>query len=231
MSNLEKKITVVHIVGTGRNGSTLLERVLNEIPDFFAIGEFGWTNLEKMENFTCRCGKKFQVCSTWSVILKEDDFQKIDKKRLTEGKNKYNNTRSIIKFSLKKERSSKWKKDDLYSGFMFHGSSLQGVSSMESCGDNGATAKLRAMPIQGLFSTDAIPQFLSDPVVLDAAGQVIAYWTSDYLEKAYHIFPFRLESLQLYGESLRVPEEALCRAKIDLVEDTLLRSDIDIVAS
>ncbi len=140
-------------------------------------------------------------------------------------------TPTVDLFSLKKERSSKWKKDDLYSGFMFHGSSLQGVSSMESCGDNGATAKLRAMPIQGLFSTDAIPQFLSDPVVLDAAGQVIAYWTSDYLEKAYHIFPFRLESLQLYGESLRVPEEALCRAKIDLVEDTLLRSDIDIVAS
>jgi len=121
MSNLEKKITVVHIVGTGRNGSTLLERVLNEIPDFFAIGEFGWTNLEKMENFTCRCGKKFQVCPTWSVILKEDDFQKIDKKRLTEGKNKYNNTRSILKFSLKKEQDvSDTFKEYLHNIYLFY---------------------------------------------------------------------------------------------------------------
>ena len=134
-------------------------------------------------------------------------------------------------FSLANVRKSKWKRAELYSGFMFHGPSLQGVHSMDSCGDNGATATLAAMPVKNLFSSVSKPEFFSDPVMLDAAGQVIAYWTSDCLKKAYHIFPFRLEALWMYGSRLQEPERAHCRAKIELIDDTRVRSDIDIVDS
>jgi len=130
---------------------------------------------------------------------------------------------------LKDSRPSKWSGAGLYDGFMFHGPSLQGVAAMELWGENGTTAVLKGMPTNGLFASRPAVAFLCDPIVLDAAGQVIAYWTSDHLRKAYHIFPFRLEALHLFGPALEVGESAECRARIELIEDTLVRSDIDIV--
>jgi phosphopantetheine--protein transferase-like protein len=138
---------------------------------------------------------------------------------------------SVKPFPLIAGRRSTWTGANLYDGFMFHGPSLQGVASMDTWGADGALATLRAMPKKGLLNSVSDPDFLSDPVVLDAAGQVIAYWTSDHLEKAYHIFPFRLEALHLYGPGFSVPEMAKCQARINLVEDSLVKSDIDIIAS
>ncbi len=135
-----------------------------------------------------------------------------------------------MELKLKGERSSRWAGKDLYEGFMFHGPTLQAVDRMELWGENGATARLKAMPMEPLF-TDRQQGggFLSDPVVLDAAGQVIAYWTSDHLETGFHIFPFRLEELTLYGPCLIPPERAECRAAISLEGDSQVRSDIDII--
>lgn len=132
-------------------------------------------------------------------------------------------------FSLKGQRKSRWAGKDLYEGFMFHGPSLRGVDAMNIWGENGAEGTLRALPREGLFQSIRTPDFLIDPVTLDAAGQVIAYWTSDHLEKAFHIFPFRLESLSLFGDALKTPESAICRAKIQLMENNLVRSDIDLI--
>ena len=134
-------------------------------------------------------------------------------------------------FSLRGARDSKWADADLYSGFMFHGPSLQGVASMERIGEDGAAAILKTLPEEDLLHSIPHPNFLSDPVILDAAGQVIAYWTSDCLTGAYHIFPFRLEELYFYGPRFTMPEAAKCRAKIELIDDMLVRSDIDIIDS
>ncbi len=130
---------------------------------------------------------------------------------------------------LTSARDSKWAGKDLYEGFMFHGPSLQAVESMEKWGENGVTASLRAMPIDGLFTEYSGKTFLSDPVILDAAGQVIAYWTSDHLDRGFHIFPFRLERLDIYGPCMSAPQKAECRAKIRLEGDTQVSSDIDIL--
>lgn len=135
-----------------------------------------------------------------------------------------------MELKLEKERPSRWAGKDLYEGFMFHGPTLQAVERMELWGENGATATLKAMPLEPLFK-EFPPDggFLSDPVVLDAAGQAIAYWTSDHLETGFHIFPFRLEELTLYGPCMRHPERAECRAAIALEGDSQVRSDIDII--
>lgn len=134
-------------------------------------------------------------------------------------------------FALKFRRPSKWKNQKLYNGFMFHGPALQGVASMDEWGENGSVATLQALPKDKLFGFLPDPGFLIDPVVLDAAGQVIGYWTTDHLERAFHVFPFRLEELQLFDSCLPVTRKAACRASIALVEDTQVRSDIDIIDS
>jgi phosphopantetheinyl transferase len=68
-----------------------------------------------------------------------------------------------------------------------------------------------------------------DPVVLDAAGQVIGFWTADRLERGRVVFPFRLAALDLYGPAPAEGESLACRAAIELVGDALVRSDIDVL--
>ena len=58
------------------------------------------------------------------------------------------------------------------------------------------------------------PGFVLDPVVLDAAGQVIGFWAAERLERGPVVFPFRLAALDVHGP--RRPEgEALACARVD----------------
>jgi phosphopantetheinyl transferase len=132
-------------------------------------------------------------------------------------------------FELEGRRRSRWTGADLYDGFMFHGPSLRSVASVDAWGTDGMEATLRAMPEAPLFAPGTGVQFTCDPVVLDGAGQVVAYWTSDHLPRAYHVFPFRLEELQVFGPPLRAPEQGKCLARIALQGDQLVRSDIDVL--
>lgn len=138
---------------------------------------------------------------------------------------------TVAPFVLSGSRPSRWSAQSLYGSYMFHGPMLQGVASVDQWGADGITATLRGLPISNFFRSCPEPAFMSDAVTLDAAGQVIGYWTSDHLETGYHIFPFRLEALHLFGPALSAGEQAQCRARIELADNNMMRSDIDIVAS
>ncbi len=61
--------TVVYIAGSGRSGSTLLERTLGEIPGFVNVGELidlfrrGASRGER-----CGCGRAFAACPFWASV-------------------------------------------------------------------------------------------------------------------------------------------------------------------
>lgn len=126
-------------------------------------------------------------------------------------------------------RPSRWAPDRLYADVMFHGPSWQGVTSVDRTGEGGTTATLTVRPWGGFFRGHASPGFVLDPVVLDAAGQVIGFWTMEHLERGRVIFPFRLESLDVYGPNRLQGEVARCIASIRLAGDQQVRSDIDVV--
>jgi len=87
------RIKLLYIAGTGRNGSTLLERILTEIPGVFAAGELGRvTRYNKSK--TCLCGEKLTVCPIWQAVSKEIDSQ-IDEERFTQLDLKYSNLKGI----------------------------------------------------------------------------------------------------------------------------------------
>jgi hypothetical protein len=69
---MENKIKVIYIVGEGRSGSTLLERVLGQHPIIFAAGELLhiWER-SFLDNQLCSCGKHFYDCEVWQGITKE----------------------------------------------------------------------------------------------------------------------------------------------------------------
>jgi hypothetical protein len=62
-------IDVVYIAGSGRSGSTLLERMLGQTEAFVAVGELRhlWRADYKMD--LCGCGIPFQNCPFWQPIL------------------------------------------------------------------------------------------------------------------------------------------------------------------
>jgi len=62
-------VRVLYIGGLGRSGTTLLNRMLGELPDVCAIGEA--VNLWQqgvMNNEKCGCGERFHSCSFWQEV-------------------------------------------------------------------------------------------------------------------------------------------------------------------
>lgn len=61
--------TVVYIAGSGRSGSTLLERTLAEIPGFVTVGELvDLFRREASRAERCGCGRPFADCAFWASV-------------------------------------------------------------------------------------------------------------------------------------------------------------------
>jgi hypothetical protein len=65
----DEPVRVLFIGGLGRSGSTLLDRMLGQIPGFFSAGEIRdlWQRGLK-ENRLCGCGEPFRACPVWTSI-------------------------------------------------------------------------------------------------------------------------------------------------------------------
>jgi hypothetical protein len=61
---------VVYIGGTGRSGSTLLARLLSDVPGVIAVGELRYV-LERgvTQDHLCGCGQPFRACPFWTSVL------------------------------------------------------------------------------------------------------------------------------------------------------------------
>jgi len=138
---------------------------------------------------------------------------------------------AVQALSLENQRPSHWRPGHLYDDAMFHGPRWQGVARMEHTGDNGAVAGLLVLPFGDFFASSIEPRFVLDPVVLDAAGQVIGFWTMERLATGKLIFPYRVTSLELYGPQRPEGEPIGCIASIELVGQQQVRSTIDMVDS
>ena len=78
-------IHLVCIVGHGRSGSTLLQRVLGTLDGYLAIGELTsiWTHYCQ-ENQMCSCGHAFRDCEFWDAVFNEafGGFDAVDADRM-----------------------------------------------------------------------------------------------------------------------------------------------------
>jgi len=61
--------TVVYIVGAGRSGSTLLERMLGAFPGYVNVGELvGLFHRTVTQDERCGCGEPFSTCPFWQAV-------------------------------------------------------------------------------------------------------------------------------------------------------------------
>jgi len=126
-------------------------------------------------------------------------------------------------------RASRWTRDRIYREGMFHGPSFQGVEGVDLWGPDGVTARLRALPSDALFRSTPEPDFLIDPILLDAAGQLVGLWHAEHDVLGFNVFPFRLAELSLHAPPLARPGCARAQARVTRVGERHLRTDIDVL--
>jgi acyl transferase domain-containing protein len=132
-------------------------------------------------------------------------------------------------FALENEKRSAWIPEQLYRTGMFHGSLMQGAKSVERAGRNGCSATLAALPHAQLFTDDPRPAFLFDPVLLDAAGQVVAYWFWEAIEKGTDLFPYRVGGFHCYAAAPPTGTLLECRVVRRFESDAVIHSDIEVL--
>lgn len=65
-----ERVKVLFVAGTARSGSTLLDRLLGEIPGFAAVGELRYLwQRGLVENRLCGCGTPVASCEFWKAVL------------------------------------------------------------------------------------------------------------------------------------------------------------------
>ncbi len=98
----EYPVRVVYLGGLGRSGSTLLERLLGEIPGIAACGEIVhlWQR-GVAENERCGCGLEFAACDFWKQVGKEafGGWDTFDTARIGHLKDTVDRTRLIPRLS------------------------------------------------------------------------------------------------------------------------------------
>jgi len=126
-------------------------------------------------------------------------------------------------------QAARWRAGELYSEAMFHGPLWQGVSTIDAVGADGAAATLVVPPRSGLLRGSEQPAFVLDPVLLDAAGQLVGFWAAQVLASGRVVFPFRAEAIELFGAPPVEGEAFDAVAAITLDGEQLVRSDIDVI--
>lgn len=100
---------VLFIGGLGRSGSTLIEKLLNEIPQTFAVGETihlwerGIGNQER-----CGCGEPFTSCPQWTAVGQEafGGWDEVDVERVVDLRWTVDRTRQLLAITKAHRRGS-----------------------------------------------------------------------------------------------------------------------------
>jgi acyl transferase domain-containing protein/phosphopantetheinyl transferase/acyl carrier protein len=133
--------------------------------------------------------------------------------------------------TLSEERPYRFGPGEYYSEVMFHGPLFQSVTSIDRCGAEGAEARVSSGEQTGFFRALPKASFAIDPVLVDAAGQLVGFWTADRLDRKFVIFPVGFRALELYQPILAASEPLTCRMRQPTLRDDRVSSDIEFADS
>jgi malonyl CoA-acyl carrier protein transacylase/phosphopantetheinyl transferase (holo-ACP synthase) len=115
---------------------------------------------------------------------------------------------------------------ELYDSGMFHGPTFRGVASVDAVGERGLLGTLRVPPDDDL---GGLSHGLVSPLHLDAAGQLVGFWTSASLAAGYVVFPYQVQRIELTSSPLPVGSELRARVQVTEVTDVNVAADIDVL--
>jgi acyl transferase domain-containing protein/phosphopantetheinyl transferase len=118
---------------------------------------------------------------------------------------------------LTERRDFDWEGHELYTFGMFHGKLFQSIRRIDGWNDQGIDADLSEVRLDGFFQRDEIPNLILNPVLMDAVGQLTAYWIAQQSGTDFNSFPSTIERIELYrqcpqnlsGLTLRARQQSL----------------------
>lgn len=108
---------------------------------------------------------------------------------------------------------------------LFHGPVYQCLVGEIVLGDRGAVGELVVQAPEIMFRTIRKPQFLIEPALLDAVGQLIGIWA---MERERYVFPISVGKLELYRPTPAPGTRCPTRIEITRDEGKLLFVDVEI---
>jgi acyl transferase domain-containing protein/phosphopantetheinyl transferase len=110
----------------------------------------------------------------------------------------------------------KTRDENIHRGTMFHGPAFQAVTGIRRVGTAGIEADMRILPTTPFAATGDSPRLAVDPVVLDAAGQLVGYWVGERFGVDLSFFPFAAREYRQHAEWPEAGARIVCQASIRL---------------
>ncbi len=133
---------------------------------------------------------------------------------------------------LANQREVKIGDDELYSKGMFHGPLFQSVRHLIGWNETGMDLELADTDTRGFFTADDQdrPQFLLNPVLLDAVGQLTAFWVGHIKDGRFSTFPSKVRRIELLNPTAQRTEGCTLRGRLQFTDDSRsLCGDFDCV--
>ncbi|HSW05872.1 polyketide synthase [Aquabacterium sp.] len=94
-------------------------------------------------------------------------------------------------------QASHWNDAALYQTGMFHGPIFQSVMHLDGYDAGGISGQLSSVSLAGFFTPGERPHLVLNPVLLDAVGQLAAFWIAQYAGYDFNSFPSTIERIEL----------------------------------
>jgi acyl transferase domain-containing protein len=98
--------------------------------------------------------------------------------------------------------------------WMFHGPAYQGVSSLDTVGDDGVDGAIDVLPAPG--------------ALLDCAGQLMGWWVMQHETRDRLAMPVRIERIALYAPEPPVGTRVPCRVRMRELGEREVRADLEL---
>jgi acyl transferase domain-containing protein/phosphopantetheinyl transferase len=107
---------------------------------------------------------------------------------------------------------------ELYTTGMFHGPVFQSVASLLAWDESGMDARLADTSSAGFFADEDSNGFLLNPILLDATGQVTAYWLAQSLGSGFSSFPSSIARIDLLQGAREDTSDCVLRGRLRFVD-------------
>jgi len=122
---------------------------------------------------------------------------------------------------LSEKRKYCWEASELYLTGMFHGPIFQSIREINGWDDSGIDASLSEVKLDGFFTEAELPELVLNPVLLDAFGQLAAYWIAQQVGTDFNCFPSTIERIELYRQCPQNIQGLTLRARQQPLDPTL----------
>ncbi len=99
---------------------------------------------------------------------------------------------------LTERQEFRWPGRELYYIGMFHGPIFQSIRRVDAWDQQGIDAELSEVSLDNFFAKGSRANLVLNPVLLDAFGQLAAYWIAQQIGTDFNCFPSTIERIELY---------------------------------